>query len=271
MRQLGFSLLLFLASFTSAQSLEFGVWSGGPGFSLGPTVHLNLTNNDWTYDAYLRAYLPNTAEISLGLGAGRAFEAGPAGRGEIGARGFIGMDAHYWLEGFGSAVLGKAAFDLRVGHTYNRTPSHFWPLQGETLGSYARLDGKYRIDRHLTLLARGYFHRGGGQAEAALSWRMGRQTFTLGAGGVNRARNAYAVFGYRAPFADAVVKGQLRLGALNEFRLDYADPNYKAHVALGYPARALLGVRWDAWAFDAEVDQAGYEFYLRYTLPLEDL
>ncbi|WP_456445279.1 hypothetical protein [Oceanithermus sp.] len=271
MKKLWFPILLLLAPLASAQSLEFGVWAGGPGLSVGPTVNLNLPKGDWTFDAYLRAYLPNTDEISFGLGARRAFEAGPAGRGEVGARGFIGMDAHYWVEGFGSVALGKAAFDLSVGHTYNRTPSHFWPLQGETLGTYARLGGKFRIDRRLTLLARGYFHRGGGQAEAALAWRVDRRTFTLGAGGVDRASNAYAVLGYRTPYAGAVVEGRLRLGTLNEFRLDYADRSYKAHLTLAYPARAQAGVAWDAWALDAEVDGAGYEFYLRYTLPLEGL
>lgn len=271
MKKLGLAILLATAPLAAAQSLEFGLWAGGPGFSIGPTVNLNLPSGDWAFDAYLRAYLPNTDEISFGLGARRAIEAGPAGRGELGARGFIGMDAHYWVEAYGGFVLGKGALDVRGGYTYNRTPSHFWPLQGETLGPYARLSGKYRIDRHLTLLARGDFHRGGGQAEAALAWRVDRQTFTLGAGGVDRASNAYAVLGYKTPYAGAVVEGRLRLGALNEFRLDYADRAYKAHLTLAYPARAQAGVAWDAWALDAEVDQAGYEFYLRYTLPLEGL
>lgn len=271
MKNLWFAILLLLTPAAAAQSLSFGVWAGGPGFSVGPTVQLELPSGDWTFDAYLRAQLPSTNEISFGLGARRAFEAGPAGRGEVGARGFLGVDGHYWVEGFGSAVFGKAALDLNVGHTYNRTPSHFWPLAGETLGTYARLDGKYRIDRRLTLLSRGYFYRGGGQAEAALSWRVQRQTFTLGAGGVNRPSNAYALLGYKTPYDGAVVEGQLRLGALNEFYLNYADRSYKAHLILAYPARAQMGVSWSAWSLDAKVSQAGYEFYLRYALPLEDL
>ncbi len=271
MKRFWLPLLLALAPLAAAQSLEFGLWAGGPGFAIGPTVNLNYPVGNWTLDAYLRAWLPNTAEISFGLGAARAFEAGPAGRGEVGARGFIGMDAHYWLEGFGSLALGKAALDLRTGYTYNRTPSHFWPLQGETLGPYLRIGGKYRLDRRLTLLARGNFHRGGGRAEAALAWRADHRTFTLGAGGVDRASNAYAVLGYKTPYAGAVVEGQLRVGALNEFRIDYADRSYKAHLTLAYPARAQAGAAWSAWAFDAEVDGAGYEFYLRYTLPLKGL
>ncbi|HGY09234.1 MAG TPA: hypothetical protein ENK37_04150 [Oceanithermus profundus] len=271
MKRFWFPLLLALAPLAAAQSLEFGLWAGGPGFSIGPTVNLNYPTGDWTLDAYLRAWLPNTDEISFGLGAKRAFEAGPAGRGEVGARGFIGMDAHYWLEGFGSLVLGKAALDLRTGYTYNRTPSHFWPLQGETLGPYARLDGKFRLDRRLTLRASGAFHRGGGRAEAALAWRVKRSTFTLGAGGVVRASNAYALLGYKTPVENAVVDAELRLGAWNELRLRYAEPAFKARIALGYPFYARIGATWDAWDADAEVDDGGYEFYLRYTLPLEGL
>ncbi|GEM_PF-5747807 len=271
MKKLWFAILLSLAPAAAAQSLEFGVWAGGPGLSVGPTVNLNLPSGDWTFDAYLRAYLPDSAESSFGLGVKRAFEAGPAGRGELGARGFIGMDAHYWLEAMGTAVLGQAALELRGGYTYNRTPSHFWPLQGETIGPYLRLDGKFRLSRKLTLRSLGYFYRGGGQLEAALSWRVKSDTYTLGVGGVDRASNAYALLGYKAPYAGAVVEGQIRLGALNEFRLKYADRSYKAHLTLAYPARAQVGVAWDAWALDAEVDGGGYEFYLRYKMPLEGL
>lgn len=259
------------ASLAGAQSLEFGLWAGGPGFSIGPTVNLKVPVDAWTFDAWLRAYLPNTDEISFGLGVERSFEAGPAGRGEVGVKGFIGMDAHYWVEGYGGLVLGKTALDLRVGNTYNRTPSHFWPLQGETLGTYGRLDGKYRINRQLTLQGYVYVHEGGGQAEASLAWRQGAQTYTLGAGGVDRASNAYAVLGYKTPYDKAVVAAELRLGYVNELNLSYADRLYKAHLLLAYPARAQAGVAWSSWALDAEVDQVGYEFYLRYTMPLEGL
>ena len=259
------------ASLAGAQSLEFGLWAGGPGFSIGPTVNLKLPSGAWTFDAWLRAYLPNTDEISFGLGVKRSFEAGPAGRGEVGVKGFIGMDAHYWVEGFGDLVLGKTALSLQIGNTYNRTPSHFWPLQGETLGTYGRLAGKYRIDRQITLQGLVYAHEGGGQAEAALVWRKGAQTFTLGAGGVDRASNAYAILGYKTPYEKAVVAAELRLGYVNELNLSYADRLYKAHLLLAYPARARAGVAWENWALDAEVDDAGYEFYLRYTMPLEGL
>jgi len=263
--------MVLLASPAAAQSLEFGIWAGGPAFSIGPTVNLEVPLEAWTFDAWLRAYLPNTDEISFGLGARRSFEAGPAGRGELGLKGFIGMDAHYWVEGYGSLVLGKTAFDLKVGNTYNRTPSHFWPLQGETLGTYGRLDAKYRINRQLTLQGYVYLREGGGQAEASLAWREGAQTYTLGAGGVDRASNAYAVLGYRTPYERAVVAAELRLGYVNELRLEYADKLYKAHLLLAYPARAQVGATWNNWALDAEVDGAGYEFYLRYTMPLEGL
>ncbi len=271
MKKLWLAILLLMAPLAAAQSLEFGIWAGGPDLSIGPTVNLQVPLRDWTLDAYLRAYLPNAAETSFGLGVRRAFEAGPAGRGELGARGFIGMDAHYWAEGFGNVVLGKGALSVRGGYTYNRTPSHFWPLQGETLGPYARLEGKYRLDRRLTLLARGDFHREGGSAEAALAWRVRRHTFTLGAGGVNRPSNAYALLGCKTLYAGAVYAGELRLGALNEFRFHYADRSYKAHLTLAYPARAGVGLAWKSWKLDAEVDSAGYEFYLRYNLQLEEL
>lgn len=271
MKKLSLLILLAAAPLAMAQSLEFGLWAGGPNLSVGPTVNLRYPAGDWTLDAWLRAYMPNTDEISFGLGARRAFEAGPAGRGEAGFKAFIGMDAHYWVEAYGSAVLGKGALEASLGHTYNRTPSHFWPLQGETLGTYGRLAGKYRLTRELTLQSSLYLYEGGGQAEASLSWRAGRQTFTLGAGGVDRASNAYAILGYKTPYERAVVAATLRLGAFNDLRLDYADRTYKAHLTLAYPTRAQVGVAWDRWAVDAEVDDRGYEFYLRYTLPLEGL
>jgi len=265
------TLVLGLGSLAAAQSLEFGIWAGGPEFSIGPTVNLEMPLDDWTFDAWLRAYLPNTDEISFGLGAKRAFEAGPAGRGEAGLKGFIGMDAHYWVEGFGSLVLGKTALDFKLGNTYNRTPSHFWPLQGETLGTYGRLDAKYRLNRQLTLQGYAYAYEDGGQAEASLAWRQGKQTYSLGAGGVDRASNAYAVLGYKTPYEKAVVAAELRLGYVNELKLSYADKLYKAHLLLAYPARAQAGVSWNSWALDAEVDEVGYEFYLRYTMPLEGM
>jgi len=264
-------VVALLLPIAAAQSLEFGLWAGGPGFSIGPTVNLEMPVGNWTFDAWLRAYLPKTDEISFGLGGKRSFEAGPAGRGELGLKGFIGMDAHYWVEGFGSLVLGKTALNLKIGNTYNRTPSHFWPLQGETLGSYGRLGAKYRLDRRLTLQGFIYLRKRGWQAEAALAWRQGAQTYTLGAGGVGRASNAYAVFGYKTPYEKAVVATELRLGYLNELKLNYADKFYKAHLLLAYPARARVGVAWGFWALDAEVDEAGYEFYLSYTMPLEEL
>jgi len=262
-------VVVIATSFAAAQSLEFGLWAGGPNLSIGPTVNLEIPLDAWTFDAWLRAYLPNTDEISFGLGTKRTFEAGPAGRGELGVKGFIGMDAHYWVEGFGSLVLGKTALDLRLGNTYNRTPSHFWPLQGETLGTYGRAGGKYRISRQLTLQGYFYAHGGGSQAEASLAWRQGMQTYTLGAGGVDRASNAYAVLGYKTPYEKAVVTAELRLGYINELNLSYADKLYKAHLLLAYPARARVGVAWSSWALDAEVDNSGYEFYLRYTMSLE--
>jgi hypothetical protein len=265
------TLVLGLGSLAAAQSLEFGIWAGGPEFSIGPTVNLEVPLDDWTFDAWLRAYLPNTDEISFGLGASRAFEAGPAGRGEAGLKGFIGMDAHYWVEGFGSLVLGKTALNFKLGNTYNRTPSHFWPLQGETLGAYGRLDAKYRLNRQLTLQGYVYAYEDGGQAEASLAWRQGKQTYTLGAGDVDRASNAYAILGYKTPYEKAVVAAELRLGYVNELKLSYADKLYKAHLLLAYPARARAGISWSSWAFDAEVGGVGYEFYLRYTMPLEGM
>ncbi len=270
MKKLWLLALLTLAP-VAAQSLEFGLWAGGPGFSIGPTVNLEVPAGPWAFDAWLRAYLPNTDEISFGLGARRSFEAGPAGRGELGARGFIGMDAHYWVEGFGNATFGKAAVSLRVGNTYNRTPNHFWPLQGDTIGTYGRLEAKYRIQRELTLAGLLYLHDGGGRAEASLAWRHEAQTYTLGAGGVDRASNAYAVLGYKTPYQNAILAAQLRLGYLNELRLQYADRTYKAHLTLAYPARAQIGASWSSWALDAAVDGGGYEFYLRYTMPLEGM
>ena len=269
------SLLFFAASLllttASAQSLKFGLWAGGPDFSIGPTVNLEMPLDAWTFDVWLRAYLPNTDEISLGLGAKRAFEAGPAGRAEAGIKGFVGMDAHYWVEGFGKLTLGKIALDLKVGNTYNRTPNHFWPLQGETLGTYGRADGKYRISRQLTLQGYVYAHESGGQAEASLAWRQGAQTYTLGVGGVDRASRAYAVVGYKTPFAESLLTAEFRLGYINEFNLYYATNSYKASLLLAYPARAQVGIAWGSWMLDMGVNDNGYDLYLRYEMPLEEM
>ncbi len=252
----------------AAQSLEFGGWLGSPPASLGPTLHLAYPSGDWRFDVYMRALWPRTDETNLGLGVTRAFEAGPAGRAELGIRGHMGLDTQYWIEGRAAFALARAALDLRVGYTLNRRPSHFWPFERDSLGPYLDADARFRLAKRLLLLGGYRFENQASRGELALSWIQGGRTFTAGAGAYREATRAYAVLGFRTPVAGAVATGTVRIGSVDEFRLDYADPAYKAHLLLAYPPRAVAGVRWDAWGLDGGVDAQGFELFLRYRVGL---
>lgn len=252
-----------------AQSLEFGAWLGSPPASLGPTLHLVYPGGDWRFDVYMRALWPRTDETNLGIALTRAFEGGPAGRAELGLRGHMGLDTQYWVEGHAAFALARAALDLRLGYTLNRTPGHFWPLERDTMGPYADLSAKFRLERRLLLLSGYRFENQASQAELALSWIDRSRTFTAGAGAFRAPTHAYALLGLRTPIERAVVEATVRIGSVNAFRLDYADPLYKARLLLAYPPRAEAGVSWDRWAFDAAVDAAGFELFLRYRLSLK--
>lgn len=266
MRRAAFGLAFFAWSFLGAfgQQLEFGGWLGAPPASLGPALHLVLPEGDWRFDVYMRALWPRTDETNLGLGVTRAFEAGPVGRAELGFRGHLGLDAQYWVEGRAAFALARAAFSFRAGYTQNRTPSHFWPFERDSLGPYLDVGARFRLARRLLLLGAYRYQDRINRGELALSWIEGGRTFTAGAGAYRRPTEAYALLGLKAPVERAVVSGTVRIGSVNEFRLDYANPAYKAHLLLGYPPRAVVGVSWDAWALDAGVGPLGFELFLRY-------
>jgi len=255
------------AALAASESLTLGLWAKTPGFTLGPTLKLEYpVNADLRLDLYLRASLPGTDETSAGFGFSQSLEGGVLGRGAFGARAFLGVDTQYWLEAWASAALGKGALDLRLGYTENRTPRHFWPLERETLGLYADLDAKYRLDRRILLLGAYRYQNQVSALELALSWREPRQSFLVGAGAVKEPTNAYALLGYRTREGGAALGAELRIGSKNELKLDYAERAIKAHLALAYPPAANAGVVYGPWALDALVDQAGFEVYLRYTL-----
>ncbi len=259
----------WLGAFGLAQSLEFGAWLGSPPASLGPTLHLAYPTGDWRFDVYMRALWPRTDETNLGLGVARAFEGGPAGRAELGFRGHMGLDTQYWVEGRAGFALARAALDLRLGYTLNRTPSHFWPLERDTVGPYADASARFRLERRLVLLGGYRFENQASRAELALSWIDRGRTFTAGAGAFRTPTNAYALLGLRTPVERAVVGATVRIGSVNAFDLDYADRLYKARLRLAYPPRAEAGLRWDRWAFDAAVDAAGFELFFRYRVALK--
>ncbi len=251
----------------ASESLTLGLWAKTPGFTLGPTLHLVYPlNPDLRAEVFLRASLPGTDETSVGLALTQSFEGGVLGRGELGGQAFLGVDTQYWLEARGRATAGPAAFGVRLGYTENRTPRHFWPLQPRTLGFYADLSGRYRLNRRLLLLG-GYRYQNRQSAlELALSWREGGRRFLAGAGAVGKPTRAYALLGYRQPLPGAVAGGELRIGSKNELKLDYAERGTKAHLTLAYPPAAGVGVEHGPWALDALVDRAGFEVFLRYTL-----
>ncbi len=251
-----------------AQDLEVGSWLGSPPASLGPTLHLGYPTGDWRFDVYLRALWPRTDETNIGIRVLRAFEAGPAGRAEAGFRGHLGLDTQYWVEGWLRLALAGTAFSTRIGYTENRTPSHFWPFERDTLGLYADLDLKMRAEDRLFLLGAYRFAAATSGLELALAWLDAGRTYTLGAGAVRRPTNAYALLGLRAPIGGAVVDATARIGARNEFSLRYAEQGIRGRIELAYPARARVGAEWDRWAFDAGVDTAGFELFLRYRFEL---
>ena len=250
------------------QRLEVGGWLGSPPASLGPTLHLAYPSGDWRFDVYMRALWPRTDETNVGLSLVRAFEAGPAGRAEVGFRGHLGLDTQYWVEGQARFAMARTAVSMRLGYTENRTPSHFWPFERETLGLYADLDLKFRAEKRLFLLGAYRFEDEASGLELALAWLEARRTYTLGAGAVREPTNAYALLGLRTPIEGAIVDAAVRIGARNEFALRYAEPRFKGRLLLAYPARARVGVSWSGWSFDAGVDRAGFELFLRYRFEL---
>ncbi len=261
---LGLAFFVWTLLGTGAQQLEFGGWVGSPPASLGPTLHLTYPSGDWRLEVYMRALWPRTDETNLGLALSRAFEAGPAGRAELGFRGHLGLDAQYWVEGRAGFALARAALDLRLGYTQNRTPSHFWPFERDSLGPYLDASARFRLAKRLLLLGAYRYQDRASRGELALSWIEGGRTFTAGAGAYRRFTGAYAVLGLKAPVERAVVGGTVRVGSVNEFRLDYADPTRRAHLLLGYPPRAVAGASWDAWTLDVGVGPLGFAFFLRY-------
>lgn len=261
-------VLVFVLGLALGQRLEVGGWLGSPPASLGPTLRLLYPAGDWRFDLYLRALWPRTDETNVGFALTRAFEAGPAGRAELGLRAHTGLDAQSWVEGTARFALARTALSARLGYTENRTPSHFWPFERETLGLYADLDFKFRAQAELLLLGAYRFANDVSGLELALAWRAEGRTYTLGAGAVGEPTRAYALLGLRTPYEGAVVDAAVRIGARNEFALNYADRRIKGRLLLAYPARARVGVSWSAWAFDAGVDQAGFELFLRYRFEL---
>ena len=263
-----FALLLVGGALALGARLEVGGWLGSPPAGLGPTLHLADPRGDWRFDVYMRLLWPRTDETNVGFSLARAFEAGPAGRAELGFRAHLGLDAQYWAEGWGRFSLALAAASLRLGYTENRTPGHFWPFERATLGLYADLDLKLRVQRRLIFLGAYRFADRENSFELALSWLEGGRTYVLGAGAVREPTNAYALLGLRAPFEGAVLDARVRLGARNEFALRYAEPRFRGRLLLAYPARARVGVSWANWAFDAGVDRSGFELFFRYRLGL---
>jgi len=258
--------VLFGLAMAASGSLTLGLWARTPGFTLGPTFFLRYPTDELTFSLYARASLPGTDETSIGLGLAKSFEGGVLGRGEAGARVFLGVDAQYWLEGYAKGSAGKGALGLRLGYTEDRTPRHFWPLERDSLGFYLDADAAYRLDRRLVLEALYRYQNQVSSGEVSFLWREPRRRVRFGVGAVEKPERAYAVLGYGREVAGAFLNGELRVGAKNEFRLDYAEPGLKAELALAYPPAARAGVRYQAWSFDAELRQDGLAFFLRYTL-----
>ncbi len=255
------------AALAASGPLTLGLWAKAPGFTLGPTLRFAYpVNPDLRLDLYVKTSLPKTGETAVGLGFSQSLEGGVLGRGEAGARVFLGVDARYWLEGHAKGSVGKGALGLRLGYTENRTPRHFWPLERDSLGFYLDADAAYRLDRRLVLEARYRYENRASSGEVSFLWRTPRRRVRLGVGAVARPEQAYAVLGYGARVSGAFLSGELRVGSENELRLDYAEPGLKAALALAYPPAANAEVAYGPWAFAARVDRAGLEAHLRYTL-----
>ena len=265
--------LILLTAFLGlalAQTLEVGAWAGGPTFTLGPTLALTLPQGDTRFGLYFRGYLPRVDEFAVGGSVDHSWSLLPAGRAEVGLKGFTGLDGQYWVEAQGSATAGQVAVRAWLGFTANRPPSHFWPLAQESLGPYARLGLDYRLERRLVLLGRADYKNEAGRVEAGVRFFRDKNRYLLGLGAYRRLTNAYAWLGWRGPIeGGAVLEAELRVGGYNAFALGYATRALKLRARATYPTRLDLEARWDRWTLGAAFTRAAYTFHLSRRFDLE--
>lgn len=263
-------ILLVVLGGALAQTLEVGVWAGGPRFTLGPTLALTLPQGDTRFGLYFRGYLPRVDEFAIGGSVDHSWPLVPAGRAEVGLKGFTGLDGQYWVEGQGSATAGQVAARVRLGFTANRPPSHFWPLAQESLGPYARLALDYRLARKLALLGRADYKNEAGRVEAGVRFFQDKNRYLLGLGAYRQLTNAYAWLGWRGPVeGGAVLEAELRVGGYNAFTLGYATRALKLKARATYPIRLDLEARWEDWTLGAAFTRAAYTFHLSRRFALE--